>query len=418
LLFGLKNTSRNILLINYGFPPFPGIGGRRWALFAKNLEKSGYHVFVIGASNPFNYNSSWNIGIRQLSGYYPLNINYPKSLITFPPGLYGKIKYKIGLSLVKFKHRGNPYDRTVFWRSQLQDKIKEIVKQKDIKTIIVSAAPFSLLTHVNELIPDYPKVKFIADIRDPWTTNVNAYGYSGLSKSRFDYELNMEKKCMSNYNLILTVNSTLTSYFQQLYPMHNCVTLPNGFEEDFFHTGTNLIKLESEKVNIVFTGSFYDNAFYLFRNLIDTISQLKNNSRVKFYFIGSNFESLVKYVSNSNVKDLFYFDKVASSAEVDLVLQQATYSMLFLTDDINYSLSTKFCEYIKHRKPILLFSKEGFTSNYIIDNDLGWHVTDDNINQVLDQIISGPEKVFPNNFDVNQFSVGKITEDLINLLND
>jgi hypothetical protein len=196
------------------------------------------------------------------------------------------------------------------------------------------------------------------------------------------------------------------------------VTLPNGFEEDFFHTGTNLIKLESEKVNIVFTGSFYDNAFYLFRNLIDTISQLKNNSRVKFYFIGSNFESLVKYVSNSNVKDLFYFDKVASSAEVDLVLQQATYSMLFLTDDINYSLSTKFCEYIKHRKPILLFSKEGFTSNCIIDNNLGWHITDDNINQVLDQIISGPEKVFPNNFDVNQFSVGKITEDLINLLND
>jgi len=414
----LKNTDRSILIVNYGFPPFPGIGGRRWALFAKSLVKSGYKVYAIGARNPFINQSSWQLSKDQISGYYPLNLNYPKALITFPNGFVGKIKYKLGLWLVKFKHKGNPYDRAIFWKTPLQSKIRELISQKKINTIIVSVAPFSLLSHINELITEYPDVKFVADIRDPWTTNVNAYGYSSLSPSRFDYEVKMEKSCLSNYHLILSVNSTLTDYFQQLYPNHKCVTLPNGFDDDFSQARKNTVKLESDKINIVFSGSFYDNAFYLFKNLIDTISLLDNKSKVKFYYIGSNFESLIKYAANSSVKDLFYFGKVDSSAEVDLILQQATYSMLFLTDDINYSLSTKFCEYIKHRKPILLFSKEGFTSKYIIDNDLGWHVSESNINQVMNHIINSPVKEFPKGFDVDQFSISKITSDLIALLND
>ena len=414
----MKNTDRSILIVNYGFPPFPGIGGRRWALFAKSLVKSGCNVYAIGARNPFSYQSSWQLSTDQISGYYPLNLNYPSSLITFPPGLIGKIKYKLGLWLVKFKHKGNPYDRTIFWKTPLQSKIRELINQKQINTVIVSVAPFSLLSHVNELVTEYPDVKFVADIRDPWTTNVNAYGYSSLSKSRFDYEVNIEKSCLSNYQLILTVNSTLTDYFHQLYPNNKCVTLPNGFDDNFSQVSKNTVKLESDKINIVFSGSFYDNAFYLFKNLIDAISLIDNKSRVKFYFIGSNLESLIKYVSNSSVKDLFFFGKVESSAEVDLILQQANYAILYLTDDINYSLSTKFCEYIKHSKPILLFSKEGYTSRYIIDNDLGWHVSESNIKQVMNHIINSPAKEFPKGFDVNQFSISKITSDLIALLND
>lgn len=416
----MKNTNRNILIVNYGFPPFPGIGGRRWALFAKCLEKYGYHVFAIGAKNPFNYKSSWDLGVGQLSGYYEVNLNYPKSLITFPSGLLGKIKYKLSLWLVKFNYKGNPYDRTIFWRSELHSKIKEIIERNNIGTIIVSAAPFSLLSHINELSIHYPNIKFIADIRDPWTTNVNAYGYSSLSKERFDYEVNLEKESLSNYQLVLTVNSTLTNYFQNLYPKLKCITLPNGFDDEssIDFNGNELFKLDSNKINIVFSGSFYDNAFYLFKKLVDEISVLNHQNRIKFYFIGNNFGPLKNYSLNSKVDDLFYFGKVNSSAEVDLILKQATYSMLFLTDDINYSLSTKFCEYIKHAKPILLFSKEGFTSQYIIENDLGWHLTETNVKSVMSEILNSTTRSFPKEFDITQFSISKITSDLIEILND
>jgi hypothetical protein len=41
-----------ILIICHGFPPVPGIGGRRWAKFAKELARRGHPVHVIRSTGP------------------------------------------------------------------------------------------------------------------------------------------------------------------------------------------------------------------------------------------------------------------------------------------------------------------------------------------------------------------------------
>jgi hypothetical protein len=47
------NSEKTILIICYGFPPFPGIGGRRWAKFSKYLSSYGFNINVIASKNPF-----------------------------------------------------------------------------------------------------------------------------------------------------------------------------------------------------------------------------------------------------------------------------------------------------------------------------------------------------------------------------
>ena len=74
----MSKDKKKILLICYSFPPFPGIGGRRWAKFVKNLIKEDCELFVIGAEHRMGKPSNW---INDVSGsdkihYHPIRTKF------------------------------------------------------------------------------------------------------------------------------------------------------------------------------------------------------------------------------------------------------------------------------------------------------------------------------------------------------
>ena len=81
--------NKKVLIVCYSFPPYPGIGGRRWAKFAKYLYRNGYNVNVISSKNKADENSQWKTDIEEYSN----NIDYIESNYPFYLGINPKSIY-------------------------------------------------------------------------------------------------------------------------------------------------------------------------------------------------------------------------------------------------------------------------------------------------------------------------------------
>jgi len=406
-----------VLIICYSFPPVPGIGGRRWAKFAKELIRLNYKVLALGAVCSPQEVSEWS---NDANGTTRLEIplRYPSSLLNTPTSLPGKIKYRIDLFFVKLFSKGNYFDKAVFWGPVLRKKVARVIEREQVTHVIVSGAPFSLYRHVQPLIATYKQVKFYADIRDPWTENVSAYGFQSLSEKRKNFERQSESTVFKSFNKVFTVNDYLTDYFKSRYSptFDQFYTLPNGFDEDELNISQREV---TNKVTFVFAGSFYDNTHHYIAIICAAIEKYIHNhkdSQPEFVFYGPNYH-VVKNLIPEHLNAFFKFGYEKDKSIVNKLILNADYCMLFLSDDINYSLSTKFCEYIAFKKPILLFSTPGITADFINMNKLGVHIQNiSEVNKVIDLFNKEAIMGFPESFDVSKFSIKNITKELHQLL--
>ena len=75
---------------------------------------------------------------------------------------------------------------------------------------------------------------------------------------------------------------------------------------------------------------------------------------------------IVNIYGSFNMRDAsncIRFNGHVDSSEINNVIMNSNACLLFLSDDINFSFNTKFCEYIARKKPILIFSNNGPTLN-------------------------------------------------------
>jgi len=90
--------TKKVAIVCYSFPPFPGVGGRRWAKFAKFLAMDGYEVYAIGAKNIFTEKSEWTKDVDHPGIHYiSLPLMYPKVLIKGVKTITDRIIYRTSL---------------------------------------------------------------------------------------------------------------------------------------------------------------------------------------------------------------------------------------------------------------------------------------------------------------------------------
>ncbi len=107
-------------------------------------------------------------------------------------------------------------------------------------------------------------------------------------------------------------------------------------------------------------------------------------------------------------------------SKVYSVIAQSDYCSLFLTNDINYSLSTKFLEYLSQKKKILVFSNGGRTSSFIEENKLGFSINNKKMDDDLLKIIDLDPQIkteIDSDFNIKEYSVFNLTKKVKNLLN-
>lgn len=417
------SSSKKILVISYTFPPSPGIGGRRWAKFSKELIADKHDVKVMTFSSGFRNNNSseWTKDIVSYKSKIEYHSSYyPKWLIA-PHSLVDKIMYRFSLVYVKLFTKGNYYDRASFLREKV---IKEVQKHinNGYNNVIVTCAPFKLAYWVSELISLYPEVNFIVDFRDPWANNLTAYGFNEMSKERIEFEKNAEKEVITKFNKVFVVANEMKDYFLSTYNLSDAKfeIISNGFDTDDFINIKNIDAgfqfNQNNKRKVVFTGTFYDNSFYLLKELTDVLNKnalLKNS--FEFHFFGTMSLEAKKLVLQ-NPENLFFHGNVELS-EVYKVIRSADFCSLFLTDDIAYSLSTKFLEYLSQKKPILVFSKNGATGSFVESNHLGVSINSKQMEEKLIHCLSAvdnsnEQSVFP----IDDYNIKNLTKKIIQQL--
>jgi glycosyltransferase involved in cell wall biosynthesis len=404
------SNSKHILLIAYTFPPYSGIGGRRWAKFAKYLSKLGYTVHVVQAKNPFNEISLWLNDVKNNEHIkcYEIESSYPKALLSTPQSFIDKIRYKVALFKVNLFTKGTPYDKGVFWKSKMLKLSVQLINQSNIKNVIVTSAPFSCAYNALELKSKFKDLNLMVDFRDPWTWG-KGYGMSTISNKRKNYEKMMEKNVVEGYHSVFTPVADMCNYLQETYPLHSAKinVLPHGFDTDDIQ---QIDKINSDKIRLVFFGTLYNELDRVFDQLSSFLLIYKEKITLDIFSDSERYSACFK--SNNLLGGNVNYHKQLMPEELFRKFNQFDFALIIQPDFAKDFISTKIYEIIYSKKLILLISKEGELSSFVKQNKLGIHVPTDTIGENLIKLLHLNDSFFKQDvFPIKNYSFEKITSD-------
>lgn len=409
-----------ILLVNFGFPPNDGIGGRRWAKLSKFLAKKGYEVHVIMAEKYTAKDSPWtkdvnhsNIKIAQLP------LNYP-NVFNEVHGVVDKIKAKFLRTWYSLVQDKRIYDKAFLWEEQYLKAATELIQKHQIKNVIVTGAPFYLFYYTTKLFKQFPDLHFIADYRDPWLGAAN-YGMEVLSPEKFQKEVEYQNEVAKYASYITAPNDFMLADIKKEVTVASnvkYVAIPHSYDEQDI-SGYSTFNIQHSKITFVYGGALYTGIEKTLKSLKLFLDELKNNNRSLYDKV------LFKiYAPETHFKSWFTEHKEAVSIQAPIgnnifnELQNAHFTLLFLAEHNKNYQTTKFFEYMGFRKPFVLLGVKGYVSEFLEKNKLGVCFSDQELNK-LSELISDPDRVyasFNSTYDVSQHSLDRVGEGLIKLL--
>ncbi len=385
--------------------------------------KSGHYVEVINAKLTTDKLSTWSKDAQLLhekNHVHSLPTSYPEIIKKIPKTLFQKIQYRLSLEYLKLKVKGNLYDKSSLWHLNLIPFVQKKLNE-GFDTIICTAAPFHYLGEVAQLKVKFSSVNFIADFRDPWANNRISYGISDLNQKRLHEEKHLESSVFESFDYLICVDTIHETYIKGLNINPNKIkVIPNGFDpEDFSNIDTK--KKQNSRINIVFTGSLYSKALTHLEALYKLLLGDKDlKQEFVFNFYGAIPKEAHYLFDNNALQSTLIFHGEVSLKEVGEKIVTSDLAMLFLTDDLNYTKSTKFYEYIHLRKKIAVFSKYGPISQYIVNNKIGYSIEPRNIRESLLKIKKDYHKDnlnVPQDYSIEKYSIPTLLNNLTNLLN-
>ncbi len=417
--------SKHLLIFSYYFPPNDGVGGRRWVKFAYYLAQAGYKITIVTTQVYSKELSFWKNDIHPSITILRMNDNYPSVVLNQPNGLIEKIKYKLAIREIKKKYKGNIYDVSSFTANSINGEIKNYILENKIKNIIVSGTPFSYFFYVCELANQIQGLNIMLDYRDLWTDSKYHYGQNVLNSQgiqRFDMERQMEKIALNTCNHIFVVSRDLKDILCKFRPeIHSKISiLPNGFDTRDSEINTNISHTEKvfpiNKNVLVFSyfGTINCGRNY-FQKFLDGLNKLSNKFPIQVNFYGNTnkqFEVDLLALKNENIRiqpriSVSQMEEIAQKSDVLLYIKRE--------DELPNSFATKFYDYLRLRKFIVILSPEGDVTNFIKENNIGFVLNENEIYLDLVKLIEefkGLGLNFNGNLDLNTYTVESIAKQM------
>lgn len=334
----------NILIVSHTYPPNPGVGGRRIAALKKYFELQNYNVFLVVNANQTNKKVKQDKKIFRVG-------NFKKNNNTIKRKSYGFLSFLKTFSFFKtLKEIFYLPDRQIDWKEVAHEKSREIILKHKINCLITSSLPHVAHFVGKELKKEFPKIKWIAELRDLWSQNHYASNNFLLRRVNFYYEFNNLKYS----DALVTVSTPLVDDLRKTYHQKKISCITNGFEPTPIEYNTR-----KNKFSIVYTGILYEGLrdprkfLLMIKKLIDNNLIKENEIKIDFY---GPFESWLQSFIDKNNLNNFVFQNGYITYEESLKKQQESQLLLFINSNMKKDIgvySAKIFEYLRSKRPIL-----------------------------------------------------------------
>ena len=371
-----------VLIITYYWPPGSGAGVQRWLKFVKYLPQYGWEPVVLTVDPEF---ATYPAVDSTLDNDIPPATRIIRTRATDYFTILRKNRAKIPSAgfasgeensfsgkLLRFI-RGNFFipDPRRGWNRYAYREACDIIKSEGIDRVITTSPPHSTQLLGLKLKKRFPRLRWIADLRDPWT-DIYYYEkfYHLLPAAAADRYF--EKKVLEKADKLITVGESLKkSYSSKAEGIENKITvITNGYDDDDFIAHR---PVRPDRFTITYTGSISE--LYPIDGFLEALVSLqKKNIDIFFRITGLSPESIRNKIRSRLNEGSFEIQEYANHS--DVIGQMFNSSMLLLVIPEHSSakmiLTGKLFEYIASgRKVICLGPPDGDAAEILRLNNCG-----------------------------------------------
>jgi hypothetical protein len=346
----------HIVIISYDWPPRNAISVHRSYSWAKHWVEQGFKITVLTAAKQ-TFDEPLDLFLPKLPVSI-IEVSYSKVFWAFDLILRFSWIRSVAKSLIKLmsKKLNINIDPRTSWRRAAKPHVLKLSKETDY--VISTYGPASAHLIALDMKKTNPKIKWIADYRDPWSQNYIVE----ISKKRRQSMREEEISSVGQYaDKITAVSQHMVSQLSY-FLKKPVLKIPNGFD-----IGENEVKRiisRSKKVikqpfRIVYTGIIYRGVQDP-KPLLDAISHLSksnqiNSSDVTVDFYGDKLEVVNEHTKQPEFKS---FIRLMGHVKREIALdaQRDAGALLLLASShpkMRGALSGKIFEYIVAGRPIL-----------------------------------------------------------------
>ena len=391
----------HIVIVSYLFPPSNAIGGRRWSKLCLALKDTGNEITVVTT----NANQNQQFYQTEYTGisFVELPNTYPEWMTGHTNSILDKLKYYFTVKFISFFSKQNYFDKTFASKKHCINTLKKIHSNNPIDVLICTGAPYSLLFYGALFKINYPTVKYIMDLRDPWTW-CSYYGIPQMHRVKKMYQKYQELYSIKQSDLVCFPTDYMGLVLKEKYPdfSNKFYLLPHAFDPKKFLISNCSI---NQKNGFIYGGTLYDGIEPYLKSLSKVLRNYPNSSfnwNIYSSKISSNIKSIFE---NQNVT---FNDYIPESELFNKIHESAVYLMFYPIADKDL-VSTKFFEIINIGIPILYIGEEGEVSKFIVSNKCGAHILPKNIESEMPKYLNGDVPYQKNYFDVSQFTFDKVS---------
>lgn len=428
-------SAKKVLIITYYWPPAGGPGVQRWLKFAKYLPEMGWEPIIYTPENP-----SYPIIDETLSKEVSQDLKIVKTKIWEPYQIAEKLNpkakdYKAGhfenankqsfLSKISVFIRGNFFipDARKFWIKPSTKFLRKYLAENQIETVITTGPPHSLHLIGKNLKSSNPKLKWIADFRDPWT-QISYHKELKLTSYAAKKHENLEKSVFTQADLILATSFTDAENYKKL-GANRVEVITNGFEENQFDGK----KIFDSKFKITYSGGLE-----IARNpkvVWEALSEIcvenelfKNDFKLIFW--GNLSHEVEVSIKSYGLENKLEIKGYVSHQESIRGIKNADLLLLtnFSNEESKGIIPGKLFEYLATGNPILAIGPEkGDVKRILQETKSGEYFTHEDKTAIKDFILRAYQNwkngfASPSNADVLQYSRKSLTQKLVKVLED